>query len=483
MENKKQVFSNGQDFYANIDEHTLTIVEQVLELDKNKIIDRIWKNDYTVWGAEPDEISNRLGWLQSPNVMKNAVFEIKSFVDEIRESKFNNAVLLGMGGSSLAPEVFRNTFGVGIGFLDLVVLDSTDPGAVLKIEKEVDVKNTLFIVSTKSGGTVETISFMKYFYHLVYKKLGKKDVGKHFIAITDPGSGLEKQAKELGFRKIFLNDPNIGGRYSALSYFGLVPAALIGMNILKLLEKGNRMADYSRETVLLETGKNSAAWLGAIMGGLALDKIDKLTFISSPSLKHFGIWVEQLVAESTGKLGKGILPVCCSEPGSSEIYSNDRLFIYSKLKGEDDYDQATDRLEENGHPVVRIILEDKYDLGAEMFRWEIATIVAGHILKINPFDQPDVESAKIRAREMVAEYSNKNKKISCHTSLPKTIGRGQHFIRKIQSKNTKSIWCCGNNWIRTEVFTFNRAVTQGGSRYWGVYPTPCRYARRLSHTR
>jgi glucose-6-phosphate isomerase len=409
MENKKQVFSNGQDFYANIDEHTLTIVEQVLELDKNKIIDRIWKNDYTVWGAEPDEISNRLGWLQSPNVMKNAVFEIKSFVDEIRESKFNNAVLLGMGGSSLAPEVFRNTFGVGIGFLDLVVLDSTDPGAVLKIEKEVDVKNTLFIVSTKSGGTVETISFMKYFYHLVYKKLGKKDVGKHFIAITDPGSGLEKQAKELGFRKIFLNDPNIGGRYSALSYFGLVPAALIGMNILKLLEKGNRMADYSRETVLLETGKNSAAWLGAIMGGLALDKIDKLTFISSPSLKHFGIWVEQLVAESTGKLGKGILPVCCSEPGSSEIYSNDRLFIYSKLKGEDDYDQATDRLEENGHPVVRIILEDKYDLGAEMFRWEIATIVAGHILKINPFDQPDVESAKIRAREMVAEYKEKGK--------------------------------------------------------------------------
>ena len=409
MVDNKQVFTNGQEFHANLKEHTLKIVEHVLDLDKNNIVDRIWKNDYKVWNNSADDISNRLGWLHSPNVMQNAVFEIKSFVDEIRESKFNKAILLGMGGSSLAPEVFRSIFKTKIGFLDLVVLDSTDPGAVLKIESEMDVKNTLFIVSTKSGGTVETISFMKYFYHLVFKKIGKKDAGKHFIAITDPGSGLEKQAKELGFRKIFLNDPNIGGRYSALSYFGLVPAALIGMDILKLLEKGNRMADYSRESVLLETGQNTAAWLGAIMGGLALEEIDKLTFISSSSLLYIGTWIEQLVAESTGKLGKGILPVCSTGPGSPEIYSNDRLFIYIKLEGEDDYDQSMKLLEEAGHPVVKIIVKDIYDLGSEMFRWEIATIVAGHILKINPFDQPDVESAKISAREMVTEFKKTGK--------------------------------------------------------------------------
>jgi len=409
MVDEKQVFINGQEFQANLNEHTMKIVENVLDLDKNNIMDRIWKNDYTVWGSKPDEISNRLGWLHSPNVMQDAVFEIKSFVDEIRESKFTKAILLGMGGSSLAPEVFRAIFGAKIGFVDLVVLDSTDPGAVLKIERELDVKNTLFIVSTKSGGTVETISFMKYFYHLVFKKFGRKDAGKQFIAITDPDSGLEKMAKDMGFRKIFLNDPNIGGRYSALSYFGLVPAALIGMDILKLLKNGNRMADYSQQSVLLETGQNSAAWLGAIMGGLALEEIDKLTIIPSSTLLDIGTWIEQLVAESTGKLGNGILPVCSAKPGSPEDYSNDRLFIYIKLEGEDEFDQPINQLEEDGHPVVRIVLKDKYDLGSEMFRWEIATAVAGHILKINPFDQPDVESAKIRAREMVAEFTETGK--------------------------------------------------------------------------
>jgi glucose-6-phosphate isomerase len=327
----------------------------------------------------------------------------------MREANFNKAILLGMGGSSLAPEVFKHTYGVGIGFLDLMVLDSTDPGAVLEIENDLQVENTLFIVSTKSGGTIETISFMKYFYSLVYKKLGDSEAGKHFIAITDPGSGLEAQAKELKFRKIFFNDPNIGGRYSALSYFGLVPAALIGMDILKLIGSAVEMISLCKEVVLLETGQNSAAWLGAIMGRMALDGIDKLTFISSPSIKHFGTWIEQLVAESTGKLGKGILPVDGTEPQAPENYSDDRLFIYIKLKGEDVYDEATKKLEKAGHPVVKITLEDIYDLGGEIFRWEIATVIAGHILKINPFDQPDVESAKIRAREMVAEYKKTGK--------------------------------------------------------------------------
>jgi len=257
MKDKKQVFTNGSDFLANLDEHTLNIVEHVLDLDKNNIVDRIWKKDHTVWNDKPDEISNRLGWLSSPEVMKKAVFDIKSFVDEMREQKFDKAVLLGMGGSSLAPEVFRFTFGVGVGFLDLQVLDSTDPGAILEVERNLQIDKTLFIVSTKSGGTVETISLMKYFYSLVRQQNEIEDPGKHFIAITDPGSGLEKQAKNLNFRKIFLNDPNIGGRYSALSYFGLVPAALIGIDILKLIENAEKMVSYSHEVVLLESGKNS----------------------------------------------------------------------------------------------------------------------------------------------------------------------------------------------------------------------------------
>jgi glucose-6-phosphate isomerase len=314
-----------------------------------------------------------------------------------------------MGGSSLAPEVFRYTFGVGVGFLDLMVLDSTDPGAILEIEKNIQIDKTLFIVSTKSGGTVETISLMKYFYSLIRQKVGEEETGKHFIAITDPGSGLEEQAKDLGFRKIFLNDPNIGGRYSALSYFGLVPAALLGMDILKLIENADEMINHSREVALLETGQNSAAWLGAIMGGLALAGIDKLTFISSSSIKHFGTWIEQLVAESTGKLGKGILPVDGTEPETADKYSDDRIFIYLKFKGEDEYDEAADNLERAGHPIVRITLESVYDLGSEIFRWEMATIIAGHILKINPFDQPDVESAKIRAREMVSKFKDTGK--------------------------------------------------------------------------
>jgi hypothetical protein len=234
-------------------------------------------------------------------------------------------------------------------------------------------------------------------------------VGDYFVAITDPGSGLEQMAKDLSFRKIFLNDPDIGGRYSALSYFGLVPAALLGVDILRLLDNAKEMASTSQESVLLESGKNSASWLGAIMGALSKEGIDKLTFFSSPSIKHFGTWIEQLVAESTGKLGKGILPVDGTEPEPPENYSNDRIFIYMKVKGEDDYDTVVDSLEEAGHPVVRLTLDSKYDLGGEIFRWEIATIVAGHILEINPFDQPDVESAKVRAREMVAEYKEKGK--------------------------------------------------------------------------
>jgi glucose-6-phosphate isomerase len=404
MADEKQIFANAEDFYANLGDDTLTIVERVLKLDSDNIIDRIWKNDHTVWGKKQQEISNRLGWLHSPEAMTEVVPEIEKFVKDVLNAGFQQALLLGMGGSSLATEVCLHTFGVKGGYVDLQVLDSTDPDTILEKRKTLNLKNTLFIVATKSGGTIETISLMKYFFNLVLDAVGKEKAGDHFVAITDPGSGLEKTADKLAFRKIFLNDPNIGGRYSALSYFGLVPAALIGINISRLLERGRIMAVHSRESILPETAQNSAAWLGAILGEFANQGKDKLTLMSSPTLKYIGAWVEQLIAESTGKKGKGILPVVGEKPGTSDDYSNDRVFVYMKIKNDNHLEPLLKEFENAGHPVIRITLRDTYDLGQEFFRWEIATAVAGHVLGINPFDQPDVESAKIRAREMMALY-------------------------------------------------------------------------------
>ncbi|KAB2839411.1 MAG: hypothetical protein F9K45_10150, partial [Melioribacteraceae bacterium] len=292
------------------------------KLVDEKIIERIWKKDYTLWSSNPDEISNRLGWLDSPENSFKSLNEINEFVESVKADGFTHALLMGMGGSSLAPEVFRLTFGVKEGYLDLDVLDSTDPGAVLDKERKLDFTKTLFIVSTKSGGTVETMSFLKYFYNKALDKLGKEKVQKHFIAITDPGSGLEDIAKSLNFRKIFLNDPNIGGRYSALSLFGVVPAALVGVDIQKLLNNAKTYSEESR----LNNDKNSAAVLGIIMGALGEKGKDKVTYIMSPQIKYFGAWVEQLIAESTGKNGKGIIPVDLEEVTSPEFYSNDRIF-------------------------------------------------------------------------------------------------------------------------------------------------------------
>jgi glucose-6-phosphate isomerase len=352
--------------------------------------------------------SNRLGWLNCPDIDRDSLEEILQFVQDIIKAGFKQALLLGMGGSSLAPEVFRYTFGVSEGFLDLAVLDSTDPAAVIEAAHKLDFKKTLFIVSTKSGGTVETTSFMKYFYQAVSREAGVADVGSHFIAITDPGSGLESIAKNLKFRKIFLNDPEIGGRYSALSHFGLVPAALIGIDIEKLLERSGNAARQTRESVLPELGRNSAAWLGAIIGGLEKLKKDKLTLVTSADLKHFGAWIEQLIAESTGKNGKGVLPVDLEDLATPDHYLNDRIFIYIKSKGKKDaVEKNIQLLEQAGFPVVRLTLDDIYDLGGEIFRWETATAIAGSIMEINPFNQPNVESAKIQAREMMSAFKKK----------------------------------------------------------------------------
>ncbi len=383
-------------------------VEKALEeLEDNRIISRIWAHDHTVWKPEPMEITNRLGWLHSPEVMGESVERITAFVQGVREEGYTEALLLGMGGSSLASEVLRKTFGVKEGYLDLAVLDSTDPGTILAYAESLTPSRTLFIVSTKSGTTVETLSFFKFFYNWVRESVGEQRAGEHFIAITDPGTPLVDLARSCRFRDCFLNDPHIGGRYSALSYFGLVPAALIGMDIGALLDRAMTMAGKCEACDCQAEGENPGGRLGVVLGDLAKSGRDKVTLISSPQIEDFGDWVEQLIAESTGKEDKGILPVVGEGVGSLASYGEDRLFVYMHLEGDEVYESAVAELIGAGHPVVRLSLKDPYDLGGQFFLWEMAVAIAGYRLGINPFDQPDVESAKALAREAAAEYKEK----------------------------------------------------------------------------
>jgi len=382
------------------------------QLSEQEIVDRIWRKDHTVWKESPHEITNRLGWLDSPRLMKSAVSDINSFINELHAEGFTQALLLGMGGSSLAPEVFSKTFESEKAGIALKVLDSTDPGAVLEKARFARSGKTIFIVSTKSGGTVETISFMKYFYRMIADSYGSAGAGDFFTAITDAGSGLESMARALKYRKIFINNPEIGGRYSALSYFGLVPAALTGVDIDKLLERADELAQKTRHG-----SDDSAAALGVIMGTLALLGRDKVTLKLTSGVRYFGSWIEQLIAESTGKEGKGILPVDSEPPVQTDYYGPDRLFVYIKLQNETDYDRDFGNIAAAGHPVIELALQDKYDLGSEFFRWELATVIAGYFLKINPFDQPNVESAKKLATQKVTEFGEQGKLVKPANAL------------------------------------------------------------------
>ena len=374
------------------------------EMRRDRIMPRIWEHDYTVWGSEPDEITNRLGWLHGPEHMPSSISRLKALAEELSEEGYTHALLLGMGGSSLAPEMFRKTFGVKDGFLDLGVLDSTDPGAVLDWKNRLDPARSVFIISTKSGGTVETLSFFKYFYNRVVDCVGRKQAGRHFIAITDPGSKLAEIAEEYGFRATFLNDPNIGGRYSALSYFGLVPAALIGVDVEKLLDRAQVAACNCGGSNCPQQGDNLGGRLGVLLGELAKVGRNKLTLVPSPAVASFGDWIEQLIAESTGKDDQGIVPVVGEPLGAPDVYGDDRLFVHLGLKSDVIQVELFRVLEQAGHPVVRLELNDLYDLGAQIFLWEMATSVAGYRLGIQPFNQPDVEAAKILTRQMVAAY-------------------------------------------------------------------------------
>ena len=383
-------------------------VESALaDLQRRQIISRIWSGDHTVWKPDPTEISNRLGWLTASDTMREQIPVLEALGRELRDAGVRHVVVLGMGGSSLGPEVLRQSFGSAPGYPELIVLDSTVPDWISAVANSIDPGRSLFIVSSKSGSTTEPNMFYAYFRDLVDGAVGKDGAGQHFIAVTDAGTSLEKTAKAQGFRRVFANPPDIGGRYSVLSYFGMVPAALAGMDLVKLLDRADCMREGCASCV--PAHENPGVWLGAVMGVLALQGRDKLTLVSSLSIKSFGLWVEQLIAESTGKEGLGIVPVAGELLASPNHYGNDRLFIYMRLEGDDnrETDAALNALEAAGQPVVRLDLRDNYDLGAEFFRWEMGTAIAGAILNINPFDQPNVQAAKDMTESVLAAFQSK----------------------------------------------------------------------------
>ena len=378
-----------------------TVAAHLVQCDA---INRIWQGDYSLWKPDPTEISNRLGWLAVTELMRERVPMLERFANEVRDAGFRYIVLLGMGGSSLGAEVLRQTFGSSKGYPELIVLDSTLPACVQAVTDTIDPRHTLFIASSKSGTTVETVSLLQYFLSLTQSAMGKESARKNFAVITDDDTPLARLAKDEDFLHAFVNPSDIGGRYSVLSYFGLVPAALIGVDIATLLDRANRMRKRCASSA--DIHENSGAWPGTIMGALSLRKRDKLTIITSPAIGSFGLWVEQLVAESTGKEGKGIVPIINEPFVEPDCYGGDRLFVYLRLQSDrnSSTDRMIERLKSLEQPVIVLELEDVYDLGAEFFRWEFATAIAGAVLGINPFTQPNVSSAKQATRRMLDEF-------------------------------------------------------------------------------
>jgi len=378
------------------------IAATLAALSKKRIIERIWKKDWTVWKNEPKEVANRLGWLISPQRAWKALPRIDRFVREVRQNHYTHALLLGMGGSSLAPLVLSSTFKTKPGCLDLIILDSTVPTAVLEVSRRLDPAKTLFIISSKSGTTTETQSFLNFFWNRTAECLGEDRAGEHSIAITDEGTALAEEARRLRFRSLFLGDPDIGGRFSALSSFGLVPGSLKGINLPQLLKSAEGMAQQCRETA--DLCANPGACLGAILGVMTQKGRDKVTFLLSPRLRAFGLWLEQLIAESTGKEGKGIIPVEGEPPGPPGVYGPDRFFIDIRLRGDISNEDALRRLKRAGFPVLSLHVPSAGHLGGQFFLWEFAAAVAGHILGVNPFDQPNVDLTKMKTQDFLEAY-------------------------------------------------------------------------------
>lgn len=378
------------------------------ELARARVLERIWERDAALWKSDPAHqaiITSSLGWLSVPRWTRERAGELAAFAREIRP-EFDDVVVLGMGGSSLCSEVLRGAFPPREGWPRLRVLDSTLPGAVAALEQSLDLTRSLFVVASKSGTTTEPVMFQKYFWDRVRRARGE-EAGRSFIAVTDPATKLEREALRDGYRHVFLNPSDIGGRYSALSFFGMVPAAIAGIDVGTFLDRAIAAADRCSASSPVES--NPAAALGAALGAQSRAGRDKVTIVASGRLRGLGLWIEQLVAESTGKEGKGILPIALEPLGSPEVYASDRLFVHIAIEGEQDAGELerVAKLEAAGHPVLRRALADPLDLGAEFFVWELATAVAGWFLGINPFDQPNVQDSKDNTKRLLDEFKAK----------------------------------------------------------------------------
>lgn len=396
INNRKRAIQNTLPGLSNL------IKNRIEDLDKKQIITRIYERDASVWDVNPsasNEISNRLGWLDAPFISLDNIDEINKFRDEIVQEGFTHVLLLGMGGSSLAAEVLSLSFRGHSEGLNLSIIDSTDPRQVKFAEEHNPIGKTIYIVSSKSGGTTEVQAFLRYFYQRM-KNFDGDDAGKYFVAITDPGTDLSRQANELQFRKIFYANSSVGGRFSALTAFGLVPAALIGVELETFLQKTKEFAYTCRPGVA--TGRNPGLGLGVILAEAAQIGIDKLTIIAEEPYQSFGSWLEQLIAESSGKSGKGIVPIDIEPFVNIDLYSQDRIFVY--LKNDGIFEQKINEIVTGGHPVISYELNDPYELGAEFFRWEFATAVACAVLGVNAFDQPDVQDNKTRTKLKINEF-------------------------------------------------------------------------------
>ncbi len=371
----------------------------------NKVA-RFWSRDAALWTGTDE--SKWMGWLDIVERQQKDLAQFRALAEDARQSGFKHALLLGMGCSSLCPEVLSLTFGRQKGFPHLQIVDSTDPAQIRAVEQSVDLKKTVVIVSSKSGSTLEPNILKQYFFAQMQKAVGADKAGSHFIAVTDPGSKMEQVAKADNFRKIFYGDASIGGRYSALSNFGIVPAAVMGLDVEKFLAQAKLSVDASKSANITD---NPGVHLGLMLGVAANAGRDKITFFTSPEIHDLGAWFEQLIAESTGKQGKGITPVDREEIASPDHYGSDRIFAHIRLQGADNAatDAAVEKLAQAGHPVIRIDMAQTYDMGQQFFLWEMATAVAGSVIGINPFNQPDVEASKIETKRLTSAYEETGK--------------------------------------------------------------------------
>jgi transaldolase / glucose-6-phosphate isomerase len=410
--------SQQQDQILSLGQYRAAVDKRLDIWESAEFAQRFWEKDPSIWFTKPQpEITNRMGWLDIFEPLHEHLKSMFDFAESVKSEGFKHVVLMGMGGSSLAPEVFQHTFGNQDGYPRLILLDSTHPDAVRNVESQIELTKTIFVVSSKSGTTTETLSFYNYFWARMAEKTAAP--GINFVAITDPGTPLMKIAAERGFRRYFDGHPDIGGRYSALTYFGLVPAAMIGIDSHQLLDRGWDMAGISAG--YLPVAGNPSLILGAALGELALAGRDKITFFATPSLTHFSDWIEQLIAESTGKNGKGIVPVIGEDIEDPWVYRKDRVFVYYALNSEmsASLNEKIKALENAGHPVLQFRLNNKFDMGQEIFRWEMAVASAGAILGIHPFNQPDVQLAKEMAHQVMDQKGPKGGKMD--KSDPETV--------------------------------------------------------------